>query len=106
MSVFKTLKNTKEFDDYVKDAQQELKVSEEECKQIVILAKSLVNNLLNSEGYISEEGNIDLYAVSEYMTGALIVGMASKDEIIEDAVVFCSKSDGVLSEDEIVEDVN
>ena len=106
MSVFKDLRNIRSFDDYVKDAQQELKVSKEESKQIYIIAKTLVNKLINSEGYISEEGSVDIYALGEYMTGALIVGMASKNEIIEDAVVFCSKYDGELSEDEIIEDVN
>lgn len=106
MSVFETLKNTKEFDDYVKDAQQELEVSNEESKQIYIVARTLVHKLLNSDGYISDEGTLDLYAVSDYMTGALIVGMASRDEIIKDAKEFEEKYDGVLSEDKIVEDVN
>lgn len=106
MSVFKELKETRKFDDYVVMAQKEQELDIAESKQVAILVKSLVKKLVNSDGFIDGDEKVDLYELCDFMAGAMLVGMSARDEIIADAKEFVKKYDYVLSEDEIVEDVN
>lgn len=104
MSVFEELKETRNFDAYVAMAQKELDVEVAESKQIYILAKSLVKKLVNSEGFIDSDEKVSLYELCDFMTGAMIVGMAAKDEIKKDAKEFVEKYDMTMSKYEIVEE--
>lgn len=105
MSVFEELKEARNFDAYVAMAQKELDVEVAESKQIHILAKSLVKKLVNSEGFIDSDEKVSLYELCYFMTGAMIVGMAAKDEIKKDAKEFVEKYDMVMSKDELVEEI-
>ena len=99
MSVFKELKETRKFDDYVVMAQEEQELDIAESKQVAILVKSLVKKLVNSDGFIDGDEKVDLYELCDFMAGAMLVGMAARDEIIADAKEFVKKYDYVLSED-------
>lgn len=103
--VFEELTNTRTFDDYIVMAQNELEVSNEESKQVYIVAKHLVKKLINNEGYMGDD-RIDLYSLCDYMLGAMLIGMASKDDIVEDAKEFVKKYNEVITKVEVIEEEN
>lgn len=104
MSVFEELKNKKDFNDYVAEAQKELELSKAATKDVYFIAKDLVRGLLNADDFMNGE-KVDRFGLAEYMTGAVVVALASKDKILEEAEIK-SKKFNMDVVDEIVEDVN
>jgi hypothetical protein len=54
--------------------------------------------------WIGDDDNFDGYTLAQYMMGAMVVGMASKDSIMDAISDIEDKVDMELSEDEIVEE--
>lgn len=106
MSVFNELKETRNFNDYVVMAQKEQDVEVAESKQIAMIVKSLVKKLINSDGFIDGGEKIDLFELCDYMAGAMIVGMAARDEIVADAKEFVKKYNNSIPEVEVIEEEN
>lgn len=102
MSVFEELKNKKNFNDYVAEAQKELEVSKEETKEVYFIAKELVRGLLNADDFMSDD-QVDCFSLGEYMTGAVVVALASKDKILEEAEIK-SKKFNIDVVDEVIEE--
>lgn len=99
MSVFEELKNRKSFDHYVVEAYNELGVSENESKEVRFIAKSLVSSLLNSDDFMDGD-EVDRFGLSEYMLGAMIVALASKDKIMKEASI----KGKIFNVEEVIED--
>ena len=54
--------------------------------------------------WIGDDDKFDGYTLAQYMMGAMVVGMASKDSIMDAISDIKDKVDMELSEDEIVEE--
>ncbi len=102
MSVFEELRNRDRFDDLVAKAYRDLDVTKAQSKEIDFILKELSWNLLTSDG-ITEEDKFDGYTVAEYMKGAMAVGLAIRQFVIDDVKVKL-KPDMELTEEEIVEE--
>lgn len=103
-NVYEELRNRDRFDDLVGKAYRDLGVTKAQSKEIDFILKELSWNLLTSDG-ITEEDKFDGYTVAEYMKGAMAVGLAIRQLVIDDVEVRL-KPDMELTEDELVEDVN
>lgn len=103
-NVYEELRNRDRFDDLVAKAYRDLDVTKAQSKEIDFILKELSWNLLTSDG-ITEEDKFDGYTVAEYMKGAMAVGLAIRQLVIDDVEVKI-KPDMELTEDELVEDVN
>lgn len=103
-NVYEELRNRDRFDDLVAKAYRDLGVTKAQSKEIDFILKELSWNLLTSDG-ITEEDKFDGYTVAEYMKGAMAVGLAIRQLVIDDVEVRL-KPDIELTEDELVEDVN
>lgn len=102
MSVFNELKETRKFNDYVVMAQKEQEFDIAESKQVAIIVKSLVKKLVNSDGFIDGDEKVDLYELCDFMAGAMIVGMAARDEIVADAKEFVKKYNDAIPKVEVI----
>ena len=100
MSVFKELKNKKNFDDYVAEAYKELGVSQSETKQVYYIVRNLVCKLLNSDDFMDGDV-VDRFDLAQYMSGAIVVALASKDNIMEEASIKGKKFNIDVVEDTI-----
>ena len=103
-NVYEELRNRDRFDDLVAKAYRDLDVTKAQSKEIDFILKELSWNLLTSDG-ITEEDKFDGYTVAEYMKGAMAVGLAIRQLVIDDVEVKI-KPDMELTEDELVEEVN
>lgn len=101
-NVYEELRNRDQFDDLVAKAYRDLDVTKAQSKEIDFILKELSWNLLTSDG-ITEEDKFDGYTVAEYMKGAMAVGLAIRQLVIDDVEVKL-KPDMELSEDKIVEE--
>lgn len=102
MSVFNELKETRNFNDYVVMAQKEQELDIAESKQVAIVVKSLVKKLVSIDGFIDGDEKVDLYELCHFMAGAMIVGMAARDEIVADAKEFVKKYNDVIPKVEVI----
>ena len=103
-NIYEELRNRDRFDDLVAKAYRDLDVTKAQSKEIDFILKELSWNLLTSDG-ITEEDKFDGYTVAEYMKGAMVVGLAIRQLVIDDVEVKL-KPDMELTDDELVEDVN
>lgn len=101
--VYKELRNIFSFDDCVVGAYRDLDVNNAQSKEINCIVKELTRSLMNRDG-LSDDDRFDGYALAQYMIGAMVVGMASKDSIMDAISDIKDKVDMELSEDEIVEE--
>ena len=96
------MEDKKEFN--LAEAQKELELSKVATKDVYFIAKDLVRGLLNADDFMDGE-KVDRFGLAEYMTGAIVVALTSKDKILEEAEIK-SKKFNMDVVDEIVEDVN
>lgn len=101
--VYKELRNVFNFDDCVVGAYRDLDVNKAQSKEINFIVKELTRSLMNRDG-IGDDDRFDGYTLAQYMMGAMVVGMASKDSIMDAISDIKDKVDMELSEDEIVEE--
>lgn len=104
--LYKELRNVSDFDETIVKAYRDLGVNKAQSKEIHFIVKELTRSLMNRDG-IGDDDKFDGYTLGQYMLGAMLVGMATKDSIM-DAIsdIKDTDVDYELSEDEIVEDVN
>lgn len=55
--------------------------------------------------WIGDDDRFDGYTMAQYMMGAMVVGMASKDSIMDAISDIKDKVDMELSKDELVEEI-
>lgn len=101
--VYKELRYVSKFDDCIVKAYRDLDVNKAQSKEINFIVKELTRSLMNRDG-IGYDDNFDGYTLAQYMMGAMVVGMASKDSIMDAISDIKDKVDMELSEDEIVEE--
>lgn len=101
--VYKELRNVSNFDDCIVKAYRDLDVNKAQSKEINFIVKELTRSLMNRDG-IGDDDKFDGYTMAQYMMGAMVVGMASKDSIMDAISDIKDKVDIELSADEIVEE--
>lgn len=101
--VYKELRYVSNFDDCIAKAYLDLDVNNAQSKEVHFIVKELTRSLMNRDG-IGDDDKFDGYTLAQYMMGAMVVGMASKDSIMDAISDIKDKVDMELSEDEIVEE--
>ncbi len=100
------MKHTPDFDECVVKAYKDLEVNKAQSKEIDFIVKELSKLLLWRDN-VQDDDKFDGYTVAEYMKGAMVVALASKDSIM-DAVASIKDKDeeDKLDVEEVIEDVN